>query len=143
MTDKSTETLSRLNQVTQRLDHMVPDNVVTKDVNEKAAAELAALSERLALLLPDPSLSPLERLERLARVVQDRVPHSDQLQPALEKVSKLKTRLDELVPGRMSAEDKIITLAKMAYEKAGGDKMTCVEALERMGDPRAGVDPVK
>ncbi|MEZ5421760.1 MAG: hypothetical protein R2682_01530 [Pyrinomonadaceae bacterium] len=133
----------RMLQVTQRLDHSVPDPEVSMARNQEAAIRLASISERLATLLPDPSLSPDERLERLARVVQDRIPQREHLQPAVAKVAKLTNRLDELVPGDMSAEEKIAVLANRASELCNDESKSCVEALELLGDKRAGLPPVK
>ena len=143
MDNTKNKTLNRFSQVTQRLDHMVPEARQSDAQNAEAAAELAALSEKLAVLLPDSSLSPDERLERLARVVQDRVPYYEHLLPAASKVAKLKSRINELVPGEMSSVDKISQLADMAIGQCGADDVSCVDALEMLGDPRAGIGAVK
>jgi len=132
----SADDVSRL---TQRLDHMVPDNNIHASVNAQAAENLGALSAVLADALPDPSLSPDERLERLARVKQDRVPRTEYLLPAIEKLDRLERRLAELVPGEgLSAMDRLQTLIRTLE----GDG-SVVERLEKMGDPRAGVAPVR
>lgn len=144
----------RLAQLTERLDHMVPDPSASAAENDLAARELARISQALAALLPDSSLSPDERLERLARVVQDRIPQQENLQSALYKVHKLKRRLDELVPDdNLSPVEKINRLEQLARDcttqgKQGGSVTTAQETdkfekiLERLGDPRAGFDPI-
>src|SRR5439155_379035 len=111
----------RATELTQRLDHMVPDNRVSAAVNQEATAELASISAKLNTLLPDHSLSPSERLERLARVIEGREPNLAHLQPATVKVALLKDRLDQLVPGRMSPEQKIDTLIQRLNQLVPAD----------------------
>lgn len=132
-----------IDRLTQRLDHMVPDLKVAKAVNDAAAAKLSEISGFLANALPDHSLSPEERLERLARVVQDRVPRQEQLLPAIQKVDRLERRLAELVPGEgMSAMDRLNRLVQQCNGMCGDDGKTLVQKLETLGDPRAGITPV-
>ena len=61
-------------ELTQRLDHSVPDPNLTPAENQKASAHRASLSAKLFRLLPDESLSPFERLERLSRAADNRNP---------------------------------------------------------------------
>ena len=133
----------RLAQLTERLDHMVPDLSVSAEENDLAAKELAELSAILSNLLPDSSLSPDERLERLARVDQDRIPQQENLQSALYKVHKLKQRLNELVPDAdLSPIDKIRRLEQVARERATEKTASFERILERLGDSRAGFEPL-
>lgn len=134
------DTLSRL---TERLDHMVPDPKLTALDNQKAAAQLAALSARLHVFLPDHTLSPQERLERLARVIQNRVPQSQHLLSANEKLAALTTRLNELVPGGMTPEEKVDHLVDLATKAVPDPNLSMVDRLEKIGDDRAGIAPVK
>ena len=140
---ESKKTQFRLSQVTKRLDHMVPDPEISIQFNKNASAELLKLSAKLQKLLPDPSLSPDERLERLARVVQSRVPLLEHLQPANTKLHKLKNRLDELVPGSGNASAKVDKLVNILNKISNLKKGTVVKKLEAMGDPRAGVSPTR
>ncbi|WP_036833613.1 hypothetical protein, partial [Pontibacillus litoralis] len=64
---------------------------------EEICTELKSISDRLYELLPDTSLSPDERLERLARVVPTSLLISDNHKTARSKLNKLRYRLDELV----------------------------------------------
>ncbi|EJJ24604.1 hypothetical protein [Rhizobium sp. CF142] len=141
---------SSVSRLTARLDHSVPDPKVFAAVNDDAARRLDELSRILAGALPDHSLSPDERLERLARVVQDRVPERQYLQPALEKVSRLERRLAELVPdpGLTPVERVQALLAHLDDHHIQNNphflaaQPTIVQKLERMGDERAGFSPV-
>lgn len=138
----------RLNRLTQRLDHMVPDNGISSELNDRAATILRELSERLIALLPDPSLSPDERLERIARAVQDRVPQSEQLLPAIQKVHRLERRLLELVPGDdldcfARLERLVCSVESVCEEKGITADQEFVRKLELLGDQRAGFLPIK
>ena len=143
MSNKKTK--FRLDQVTKRLDHMVPDIVMSSKFNNLAAKELEEISTLLMKLLPDPSLSPDERLERLARVVQERIPEMENLLSASQKVHKLKRRIDELVPNDdMTHTTKIEYLVKsLESESNKSREMTIAQKLELLGDPRANIDPVE
>jgi hypothetical protein len=132
-------------RLTQRLDHMVPDDDLPASLNAEAAAKLDALSRFLIEALPDASLSPDERLERLARVVQDRTPRGEHLLPAVQKVDRLERRLAELVPGaKLSSMDRLNQLvAKLSEMVPGEGRESIVAKLERLGDKRAGIKPVR
>jgi len=133
----------RAQTLTQRLDHMVPDPQMPTAVNQKAAAELAAISEKLFELLPDPSLSPLERLERLGRVVEQREPDMGQLLPAHEKVTALRERLDQMLPGDGASIEKIEKLVEILGDVAPKDLKGAspIRMLEALGDPRGQIEP--
>lgn len=135
----------KMNSLTQRLDHMVPDEKLTPSENQKAAAELASLSAKLYRLLPDQSLSPMERVERLARTVDERNPVLEHLQSAASKLQQLKLRLNELIPGDHTPEQKIDTMLSALDGKIGADHqhLTAIEKLEMLGDPRANIAPEK
>jgi len=129
--------------LTQRLDHMVPEIGMTASQNQKAASDLAALTAKLFWHVPDQSLSPFERLERLARAAEDRRPDMVQLQSAARKLEALKSRIDELVPGDMSHEKKIETLIQQLDKKVGASQLALhtTDKLELLGDPRAKIAP--
>lgn len=123
---------------------MVPDPELTSDENKKATKGLSKISKALHKALPDPSLSPAERLERLARVVQDRVPLHEHLLPAATKLFSLKNRLDQLVPGsRLTSEEKIAKLTSLAKKKIPQHGLTMAKRLEMLGDKRAGFSPIQ
>lgn len=130
-------------RLTQRLDHMVPDPDVTASANQKAAAELAALSAKLYWHIPDQSLSPAERLERLARAADNAAPDMANLLPATKKLEALKARIDELVPGDASHEKKIELLLAQLDAKVGTNQLSLhtTDKLEILGDPRARIAP--
>ena len=124
---------------------MVPDPEISLELNEEATKELLLISTKLLELLPDPSLSPDERLERLARVVQNRVPQVENLQSANAKVHRLKRRLDELVPDEggnyiNKIDSLVCILDQNCSDKDAG---SVVEKLEFLGDPRIGVNPAE
>lgn len=131
-------------RLTQRLDHMVPDEELTAEANADAAARLEAMSRFLASALPDTSLSPEERLERLARVITDRVPRKENLRPAIEKVEQLERRLEELIPDQnLTAMDRLNKLVEICNDCVPNNNLSIVEKLESLGDSRAGIPPVR
>lgn len=111
------------------------------------ARELATLSITLLRLLPDPSLSPNERLERLARVVPKSVMVTAHRRNARSKLLELRRRLDELVPEQgLSYEEKLAHLVDRLDELVPGDGLRPIQKLERLGDYRStdiGVSPRK
>jgi hypothetical protein len=122
---------------------MVPDPKLSAAENQKASADLASISAKLHWLLPDQSLSPFERLERLGRAVEDRTPDPSQLQPAAAKVEALKVRIDELIPGDMTHEKKIDILVEQIDRMVSAEQRTwpTINKLELLGDPRGRVAP--
>ena len=134
----------KLNSLSQRLDHMVPDPKASLAKNQESAAELAAISAKLYTLLPDPSLSPLERIERLRRVVDQVEPDMDQLQSAIKKVEVINSRLNMFVSDEnMSALQKIDVLVSKVDKCFEGKMCGFGAKIEMLGDPRAGIAPVK
>lgn len=133
----------KVEELTQRLDHMVPDTRLSAEENARFKNELERLSDLLFELLPDKSLSPMERLERLARAVEPREPRLDHLRPASKKVAELKDRLEELVPGDHAPEEKIARMVALLDELVSSDKKgaSVIEKLEQLGDPRGKVEP--
>ncbi|WFA05705.1 hypothetical protein [Bacillus sp. HSf4] len=103
---------------------------------EEVCRHLKAHSQRLFDLLPDVSLSPDERLERLARVVPTSILKSANHKTAREKLNGLRRRLDELVPDQhMSYYDKIEYLVNIADKMVPGN-LKMYQKLEKIGDHR-------
>src|ERR1019366_9617350 len=102
------------------------------------------LSGALANALPDASLSPAERLERLARVIQTRTPDQSNLIPAATKLSNLEARLKDLVADpNLTSEQRLNHLLTTAGSIAPGSNLSVVEKLETMGDAVANIAPVR
>jgi hypothetical protein len=122
---------------------LVPDPKLSTAENHRVSAELAALSSKLYWLLPDPSLSPFERLERLGRVVEERTPDFEQLQSASVKLRYLRKRIDELVPGDLTPERKIDLLLEKLDTMVGVSEKAFapIQKLELLGDPRGKISP--
>lgn len=132
-----------VDNLTPQLDHMVPDPELTASENALIAAELASLTAKLQQLLPDPSLSPLERLERFVRVIDNVDADMTQLESANSKLQKLQSRINNFVPQEgLTTEQKINVLVDLVENKleklnlkdAGLNRM--IEKLESIGDPR-------
>ncbi|WP_204366511.1 hypothetical protein [Nocardiopsis alkaliphila] len=105
---------------------------------EEVVEELIDLSVRLLTLLPDPSLSPDERLERLARVV----PHSQLVtahrRSVRHKLYQLRRRLDELVPDeKLDHRQKLEWLVHRLEELVPGEDLRPIQRLEKLGDYRS------
>jgi hypothetical protein len=98
-------------------------------------SRLRELSLRLRDELPDPSIGPEERLERIARVVPDSIRVSSNLLTGYTKLMRLRARLDELVPGPMEDVEKLEILLSRIHELVPGD-MRLIEKLETMHDFR-------
>ncbi|MGN9793386.1 hypothetical protein ACTMTU_20115 [Streptomyces sp. OZ13] len=106
--------------------------------------ELTDLSVRLLTLMPDPSLSPNERLERLARVVPNSQLITAHRRSARSKLYEIRRRLDELVPGdELTYREKLEALVTRLDELVPG-ALRPIQKLERLGDYRStdvGVSP--
>ncbi|MET9231607.1 hypothetical protein [Lentzea sp. NPDC003310] len=104
---------------------------------EAIAEELIELSVRLITLLPDPSLSPNERLERLARVVPKSQLVTAHRRTARSKLVELRRRLDELVPEpSLTAPQKLERLVDRLNELVPGEGRA-IAKLEKLGDFRS------
>ncbi|MFD5425636.1 hypothetical protein [Streptomyces sp. NPDC127084] len=122
-------------------DYIVPFEDDFEDVVE----ELTDLSVRLIHLLPDPSLSPDERLERLARVVPSSQLITANRRTARSKLYALRGRLDQLVPNsEMTSREKLQWLVDRLHELVPDEGLRPIQRLERIGDYRStdvGVSP--
>jgi hypothetical protein len=104
---------------------------------EHVCAELERLSIKLRDLLPDPSIGPEERLERLSRVVPHSVMIGARHLTARTKLRALRQRLDELLPGPAGACDKIDRLLEMLDQQVpNARESSTFEKLEALGDAR-------
>jgi len=98
---------------------------------------LQEISLKLQTLLPDPALSPLERVERLARVIPESIQHSAQHLTARQKMTHLRLRLAELVPDPdLDEHGKIDALVAKVHTLVPGQASRLFEKLEKMGDCR-------
>ena len=110
---------------------------IPEENQEEVDSQLFELSKKLQKLLPDPSLSPLERVERLGRVVPTSIQRSAQHLTARTKLNNIRLRLAELVPNEnMSAEEKIDALVEIIDELVPIKTDRLFEKLEIMGDNR-------
>jgi predicted nuclease with TOPRIM domain len=112
-------------------------DVAFEEKFDDVAAELQRLSTRLFELLPDRALSPLERVERLARVVPDSVLQSEHMKTARTKLSNIRRRLEELVPDHaMTTDEKIEHLVERVHQLVPEREPRLFKKLEKLGDIR-------
>jgi hypothetical protein len=98
--------------------------------------ELWSVSSHLLELLPDPALSPLERIERLARVVPGSLALSAHRRTGRAKLLEIEQRLAELVPEQgLTTIERIDRLVALTTSFAPGE-MRLVDRLELIGDFR-------
>lgn len=104
---------------------------------EKIASNLRLVSIKLRDLLPDPSIGPEERLERLSRVVPGSIQYSRFHLSARTKLRTLCDRLDELVPQfRGDPVNQIDHLVNVAISQTPQVSGPLVQRLEALGDHR-------
>ncbi|WP_232700248.1 hypothetical protein [Brevibacillus daliensis] len=103
---------------------------------EEVCTNLKSLSDRLFNLLPDKTLSPDERLERIARIIPTSILCGDYHKTGRTKLNKLRYRLDELVPdNNLDYNQKLEFLVDLVNETVPGD-MLLYQKLELIGDKR-------
>ncbi|EJR73599.1 hypothetical protein ORN01_21990 [Bacillus cereus] len=103
---------------------------------EEVCVHLKGISQKLYDLLPDISLSPDERLERLARVIPKSILISENHKTARTKLNKLRNRLDELVPDEnLDYYQKIDYLVGIANNMVPED-IKLYKKLEKIDDYR-------
>lgn len=108
-----------------------------KESFEEVCEHLLRLCQRLYDLLPDITLSPDERLERLARVVSESVLVSDYHKTARTKLNRLRRRLDELVPDpQLDCDAKLEFLVTQVHALVPGEEPRLFKKLEQLGDRR-------
>lgn len=124
-----------------------PDDAYAQDPVEpfeETVRELMAVSVRLLTLMPDPSLGPDERIERISRVIPSSQLQSAHRRSARNKLVTIRRRLDDLVPhlaGKPSAQ--VEYMVERVHQLVDGDQKF-IEKLEAIGDLRAtdiGVSP--
>lgn len=105
---------------------------------DEVCMELMALSRRLYELLPDPTLSPEERLERLGRVAPHSFVKSENAKTARTKLNALRVRLTELVPSqKLNSQQKLEFLVRLTNELVPEEMPRFFMKLEKLGDDRA------
>ena len=98
---------------------------------------LQEIALKLQNLLPDPALSPLERVERLARVIPDSIQQSAQHLTARQKLTHIRIRLAELVPDPgLDDSGKIDALVARVHGLVPDQVSRLFEKLEKIGDCR-------
>jgi len=104
---------------------------------DEVCRNLGRLAERLFELLPDPSLGPDERLERLARVVPESILVSANHRNARSKLEALRRRLGELVSEEGRDEhQRLEALVELVHAVVPGDEPRLYRKLEALGDHR-------
>ncbi len=98
--------------------------------------ELDLISEKLFHLLPDKSIGPEERVERLARLIPSSIMESEYHRTARKKLEIIERKLNTLVPrSDLSNSEKIDYLVTIANTLIPEDKRL-VEKLETIGEYR-------
>ena len=113
---------------------------------EEVAEELTNISLTLIEMMPDPSIGPQERLERLARVVPSSIMKSAYRRNARAKLNDLKNRLNELVPQYKNNSQAQLDFLKSELSRLVPEEIPDIEKLEKIGDHRStdiGVSPRK
>ena len=106
MNAKQAKLRDKMHRMTQWLDRKLPDARLSQEENDRAAEELDALCEQIEVILPRPSYSPEERLLRAATLLR-LGPTSRTIDDTdAAKLARLKSLLEELVPGGDSAIEK-------------------------------------
>lgn len=108
-----------------------------KESQDNINERLTRLSFKLQRLLPDPSLGPMERIERLARLI----PISYQLgwhhRTARSKLIEIEERLNSLVPDQaLTSEQKVDFLVGLANELVPEKTDRLCQKLQFIGDNR-------
>src|SRR5262249_12706904 len=87
--------------------------------------------------LPDKSLSPLERIERLGRVVPHAVQVSANHLTARSKLNAIRSRLCELAPREGMSEEEIVDwLVEKIIAQVPGKYERLIERLSQIEDDR-------
>lgn len=103
---------------------------------EEVCRNLKMISSSLYDLLPDITLSPDERLERLARVIPTSVLISRNHQTARTKLNALRMRLKELVPNEDLSDSQRIELLVKKLDELVPENLSPYKKLEKLGDFR-------
>ena len=107
---------------------------------EEVCRNLTKVSVKLRDLLPDPSIGPEERVERLARVVPESLLMSQYHKTARVKWNYITDRLNHLVPdtkeNKKTALEKIDILLEKLHLMIPGQEKRIFIKLEKLGDHR-------
>ncbi|EGQ7846472.1 TPA: hypothetical protein ACF39K_002439 [Vibrio parahaemolyticus] len=104
-----------------------------KDVNDR----LIYLSYKLQELLPDPSLGPMERIERLARVIPNSYHVCQFHRTARSKLTEIEDKLHSLVPDdNLNSEQKIDYLVNKINSLVPEKTDRICQKLQFIGDNR-------
>jgi len=99
--------------------------------------ELTIVSLKLYDLLPDPSIGPMERIERLTRVVPNTMQLSEYSQTARAKLKKIRDRLNEAVPDeKLNSIEKINFLIAKVNELVPEETDRICQKLQFLADRR-------
>ena len=121
MNERQKKLADKVGRLTQRLETAIYDPALSAERNAQVAAELRAISGQLHSIIPGLTFSPEQRLERIALAVNGGT--SNPLEPDSQRLARLKTRIDELIPGSdMTIEAKVDKLAEL-FRKASGQKI--------------------
>lgn len=112
-------------------------DTLLKEPQEHVNERLTFLSFKLQRLLPDPSLGPMERIERLARVI----PNSYQVgvfhRTARSKLTEIEDKLFSLVPDEsINSSQRIDYLVELANILVPEDTDRLCQKLQFIGDNR-------
>lgn len=103
-----------------------------KDIKD----ELEEISKLLFSLLPDYSIGPEERVERLARVIPESILESKNMLTGRKKLSNITKRLNELIPDENLSNIVKINMLVDIINKLEPDGETLIEKLEKIDDFR-------
>ena len=110
------------------------------DSFENICSELKAISLRLQELLPDQSIGPEERIERIARVVSASIQKSQYHLSARSKLQIIRNRLLELTPfiegDSMKRLEFLIQKINSTVPDSSEINLSFFEKLEKIGDFR-------
>lgn len=104
---------------------------------EDVESELIRVSILLRDLLPDPSLGPMERIERLARVVEGSIQIGNFHRTARMKLKEIDERLNELVPDKeMTNIERVEYLVAQVNRLVPEKTDRLCQKLQYIGDRR-------
>ena len=102
----------------------------------KVTEKLQGISKKLFELLPDYSLGPEERIERLARVIPESILESKNMLTARTKLNNITMKLNYLIPDpeltEMEKIDKLVEIINLL--EPGEEKL--IKKLEKIDDFR-------
>lgn len=108
-----------------------------KEPQDSVNERLIRLSFKLQRLLPDPSLGPMERIERLARLIPNSYQLGQHHRTARSKLIEIEERLNSLVPDQgLTFEQKIDFLVGLADDLVPEQTDRLCQKLQFIGDNR-------